>query len=141
MGIATVVFALSLFGIIALFILRAWEERTARYLAPALRERADERARSLKAMIAHSQREAHKLPPALLDLGRTILHDAALGAAALARFLERQSHRLAEKVSHKAGFERREPTNEFLKNVSDYKSGVSDQGVGLDTTDDRGQNA
>ncbi len=136
MAFAIAVFALSLIGISGLFMLKMWETRTARDIAPEVRERADRAALELKRLIAHSQREARKLPPEILVLARTILHDAALGAAALARYLEKQSHRVAEKVSHKASFERRERSSDFLKNVSEYKNGKP-----LETSDDNGQNA
>lgn len=135
---AIAIFSLSLLGISGLFALKAWELRSARTIAPRLREKADLGAAEVKRFIALSQIEARKLPPEVLNLARTILHDAALGAAALARYLERQSHKVAEKVSHKAGFERREPRNDFLKNVSDYKS---DNGRDLDATDESGQNS
>ncbi len=136
MAIAFAIFALSLIGISGLFVLKMWEMRTARDIAPEIRERADQAALILKQLIARSQEEARKLPPEILILARTILHDAALGAAALARYLEKQSHRVAEKVSHKASFERRETNNHFLKNVSEYRNGN-----GLDTSDNNGQNA
>ncbi len=127
MILAIVIFGLSLLAISGLFALKAWEMRTARAIAPGLRERADQGALALKHLLARSQHEARKLPPEVLVLAKTILHDAALGAAALARYLERQSHKVAEMVSHKANFERRETNSNFLKNVSDYRNGQSSQ--------------
>jgi len=50
------------------------------------------------------------------------VREAALGLAASARYLERQAHRLADLVSHKRGFERRETKSEFLKQVTDFKA-------------------
>ena len=126
MAIAIAIFALSLIGISGLFFLKMWEMRTAHDIAPEIRERADHLALELKKLIARSHVEARKIPPEALILARTILHDAALGAAALARYLEKQSHRIADKVSHKASFERRETNNHFLKNVSEYRNGNSD---------------
>lgn len=126
MGIAITVFALSFIGICALFVLKAHEGRTARIIAPRMREQADQSALSIKALIVRVQREARTLLPEILVLARTILHDAALGAAAVARYLEKQSHRVAEKVSHKASFERRETSSDFLKNVSEYRNGNGD---------------
>ena len=122
MVFATLIFALSLLGIIILFVLKAWEVRTERFLAPLLRERIDGRALEVKRLIALSQGELRKLPPEMVFLMRTVLHDAALGAASVARFLEGQSHRLADLVSHKRGFERRETRSDFLKHVSGYKN-------------------
>ena len=117
------VFALSLLGIIALFSVKAWELKSSRVLIPSIREKADARALELKRLLAQSQVELHKLPPEIMYLARTIVHDAALGAAWIARFLEHQSHRLADLVSHKRGFERRETNSEFLKKVAEHKNG------------------
>lgn len=120
-------FAISLLGIIVLFVLKAWELRTSNVLAPQMRERADLKAYEFKVLLMRAQSELRKLPPETIYFSRVVLHDAALGAAAIARFLEQQSHRLADLVSHKRGFERREPRNEFLKNVSEYKNVVEDE--------------
>ena len=89
------IFALSLLCIMTLFSMKAWEMRTSTVVAPGLRRRLDARAIELKRFLARSQDELRKLPPEVVMLTRTILHDAALGAASVARYLERQSHRLA----------------------------------------------
>ena len=123
MAFALAVFVLSLLGIVTLFSLKAWELRTSKIIAPEMRERADIKAYEFKKLLARSQEELRKLPPEMVYLARTILHDAALGAASVARFLEGQSHRLANLVSHQRGFERRETQSDFLKNVSEYKNG------------------
>lgn len=136
MLIALTFFALSLLGIIVLFSLKAWELRTEKVLAPGMRGRVDAKADEFKQLMARAQEELKKLPPEMVYLSRVVLHDAALGAASVARFLERQSHRLADLVSHKRGFERRETQSEFLKNVSEYKNDS-----GLDTPDGNGHNA
>ncbi|MCE9541433.1 hypothetical protein K8R03_02640 [Candidatus Kaiserbacteria bacterium] len=141
MTFAILIFALSLLSIILLFSLKAWEVRTSKVFAPTLREHADTRALELKSWISWSQGELKKLPSEMVFLTRTIVHDAALGAAFIARTVERQSHRLADLVSHKRGFERRETQSDFLKNVSDYKNGAPDEGNGLDTPDSNGQNS
>lgn len=138
MVFAIAIFGLSLLGISGLFALKAWEMRSNRTIAPDIREKVDQAAAQVKRLIALSQVEARKLPPEILHLARTMLHDAALGAAAFARYLERQSHRVADKVSHKAVFERREPRSDFLKNVGEYKNGSSAE---LDTRDESGQNS
>ena len=137
MTFAIITFALSLLAIIALFLFKAWESRTSKVLASGVRERADRHALELKKWFLWSREEFKKLPPEIVFLVRTVLHDAALGAAHIARSLERQSHRLAELVSHKHGFERRETQSDFLKNVSGYKNG---QDESLDTTDQDVQN-
>lgn len=125
---AITAFVLSLLGIVILFALKAWELRTARVFAPSMREKADASAHVVKRLIEHAEVELKKLPPELVNVSRTILHDIALGAAKLARFLERQLHRLADRVSHKHNFERRETNSTFLKNVSEYKNGGAESG-------------
>lgn len=126
MLIWAVIFFLALLGIVALFAVKYWETRTDKQLAPITREKADERALEFKDFLARSRVELAKLPPTLVYISRFAVHEAALGAAALARMLEHQSHRLADLVSHKHRFERRETNSEFLKQVSDYKNGSED---------------
>lgn len=132
---AITIFALSALGIIVLFSLKAWEMRTSRVIAPSVREKADASAHVAKRLIARAEVQLKKLPPELVYLSRTILHDVALGAAKLARFIERQLHRLADRISHKHNFERKETNSTFLKSVSEYKNGS-----GLDTSGENGQN-
>ncbi len=125
---AITIFALSALGIIVLFSLKAWEERSSRVIAPSVREKADASAHSVKRLIMQAEVQVKKLPPEMVYLSRTILHDIALGAAKLARFIERQLHRLADRISHKHNFERKETTSAFLKNVSGYKNGGGESG-------------
>src|SRR3990167_959601 len=120
---ALIVFFASLVAIVCLFSLRSWEAaRGARFL-PLARARADEQARRLKSIIFASRSELSKLPPQMLYITRTLAHKGALGLAALARALERGAHRLADLVSYKHRFEHRESTNEFLKQVTDFRNG------------------
>ncbi|MEK7093673.1 MAG: hypothetical protein AAB927_04300 [Patescibacteria group bacterium] len=136
MIIAAVIFFLSLLGIAGLFFVKHREEKRQRVIAQDLRLRADERALEFKTWLENSRGELKKLPPELLRLSRIAIHEAALGAAASARFLERQAHRLADMVSHKHHFERREPRSEFLKQMTEHK-----EGNGLDTTSENGHNS
>lgn len=131
--LALVLFCASLVGVVGLFALKSWEEKRGAMLAPRLRARADAGATELKHVIMHSQDELAKLGPTMLVLMRKGLHDLALGLAALSRASERQAHRLADMVSHKRNFERRESTNSFLKKVSDFKNGRSKKEDGLDS--------
>ncbi|MBM3272103.1 hypothetical protein FJY94_02350 [Candidatus Kaiserbacteria bacterium] len=126
MWFAIVPFLVSLVLIAALFSLRWWEIRHERVLAPAWRERADERARELKDALLHSNRILSRIPPLAAILSRYLVHEIALGLAALARFSERQAHALADMVSHKHRFERRETQSDFLKQVADRKSTITE---------------
>ena len=122
MAFAGILFALSLVGIIALFALKHWEMTRERILFPRLRARGDVRAEQIKELAFAARMDLAKLPPEALRITRILIHEGALGFAALARFLERQAHRLADFVSHKRGFEKRETRSEFLKKVAEHKS-------------------
>ena len=120
---ATVIFSISVIGIIGLFALKYWEEKHGRVLAPQLRAHADTQALELKDLLLKIKVEARKLGPTSIRVARLALHELALSLAALSRASERQAHRLADLVSHKRGFVPRESKNEFLKQVSEYKNG------------------
>lgn len=117
---AAVLFFGSLIGIAILFGIKAWEVRNGRVLAPVARTRADIGALRVKALLDLAQEEVQKVPPAIIYIARLLLHETALGTAALARTLERQAHRLADTVSHKHRFERRESRSEFLRQMNDH---------------------
>ncbi len=125
MLVAGIFFFASLILIVALFALKYVELRRGTRLAPSLRDRADQRALALKAMLAVSRREASRIPPTLIYLSGVLVHEAALGFAKIARVLERQAHNVADMVSHKRGFERKEPRSEFLKEMNGHKNGTS----------------
>ena len=129
---ATIVLGVSVAGLVFLFFIKHWEERNARIFVPAVRLAADERALEFKALLVWCESEFKKLGPTSLRVARVLLHDLALSLAALSRASERQAHRLADLVSHKHRFERRESKNEFLRQVSDAKNGRNTGGTSLD---------
>lgn len=129
------IFVLSLLGIIALFAGKYWEIRFERVLLPALRQKADVRAEQLKELMDAARLDLAKLPPEALRLSRIGIHEVALGFAALARTAESYAHQLADFVSYKHRFEKRDTSSEFLKKVAEHKNGN-----GLDTTEDNGHN-
>ena len=116
---AMVLLLISIVGLAALFYIKHWEEKNARIFVPALRLAADGQALELKALLMSLRSEFRKIGPTSIRIGRVLLHDLALSLAALSRASERQAHRLADLVSHKHRFERRETKNDFLKQVSD----------------------
>ena len=119
---ATVLFFLSLFGIVALFALKNWETKRERVLFSMWREQSDLRALKIKDRVLAARKDLAELLPKTGLLARLVVHEAALGFARVARFSERQAHRLADLVSHKRGFERRETRSEFLRKVAERKS-------------------
>ena len=128
------IFLFSLSGIAGLFALKVWETRRGRIVAPALREKSDMLAFRLKELLLALLADMEKLPPEVLHFLRIIIHEIALLAAALLRFLASQAHRLADFVSHKHAFQRRPPRSEFLKKVLEHKNGNGDAPDTLDTT-------
>ena len=127
MTVAIITFFFSLVSIIALFALKQWEIRRARIFLPALRERADVRALQLKELLDAARLDISKLPPQALHLSRIGIHQLALGFAAFARRTERYAHQLADLVSYKHRFEKRDTRSEFLKKVAEHKSGGVDE--------------
>ena len=125
---AAVIFVLTLLGTIALFALKYWEIRTERMLFARMRESFDARALQLKDLLAAARVDLATVPPLLVRLGRLLVHEFALAFAATARFAETQAHQLADLVSYKHHFEKRETRSEFLKKVSEHKNGGSQNG-------------
>ncbi len=112
-------FFFSLVGLVAFFALKRVELRRGVVFFPAWRTRADHEAMRLKGFGAVLWADMAKIPPIAARTARAAAHEAALGLAALARLSERGAHRLADLVSHKRGFERRETRSEFLRQVSE----------------------
>ena len=123
---AMIVLGVSVLGLAFLFYVKHWEERKARIFVPQLRLAADDKALELKALLLWCGAESRKLGPTSMRIARLMLHDLALALAALSRASERQAHRLADMVSHKHRFEKRETRNEFLKQVGEYMNGKED---------------
>ncbi len=115
-------FFASLAGLALLFSLKAVEAKRGVTYAPGFRASADDFARAFKAQLIELRGFLARIPPLVVLLARVALHELALGAAKLARLAEAQSHRIADLVSHKRNFEKREPRSEFLKQVGDAKS-------------------
>jgi len=128
MLVPVIIFLVALVGIIALLALKYWELRNQRVIFPRMREKADMRANNLKELMVAARLDLSKLPPAIVLMVRVLLHKGALAFASLARTGERQAHRLADMVSYKHRFERRETRSEFLKKVSEHKSSKIEEG-------------
>lgn len=122
------VFFVALILIIGLFVLKQWELSRGSVLLPSLRIRADLEAVRLKELMLAARKDVGNLPPLLLDAAQSVVHGIAVDAGHLAIWLGKQSHRLADSVSHKRNFERRETKSEFLKKVSEHKNGNGNGG-------------
>jgi hypothetical protein len=120
---AMTVFFIALAGLVALFTLKQWEFSRDRMLFLPMRIRADEEALHVKELLVAARADIQHLPPLLLDAARSVVQGIAVDAGHIAHWLGEQSHRLADSVSHKRNFERRETKSEFLKKVSEHKNG------------------
>lgn len=125
-----IVFAASLAGIIILFFVKKLEENRERRFAEGLRMRADHGALHVKAWLEMGEWYLEKTPWFIAALASYGIHIGALSFARLARTSAEHAHALADLVSHKHRFERRETKSQFLKDVSEYKNGSSEK---LDT--------
>lgn len=109
--------------IVALFGLRFAEEKRGARFAPAMRVRADGFALSIKERAVAFAQYTHRLPAIGLLIVRYFIHLGAKAAARLARRLEAGAHELADRMTHKHRFKRRESTSAFLREVGEHKNG------------------
>lgn len=120
---ALIVFFASLGGILFLFLLKRIEMNRERRFAEGLRARADASALRIKTLLETSEEILENIPFVIAALARYGIHIGALGFARLARTSAEQAHALADLVSHKRNFERRETKSEYLKQVTEHKNG------------------
>lgn len=125
MAPAISIFVVSLAGIIALFSFRAWEERRGRHVAPITRQRLDAYARMLKRIMVMGEETLARLPSFGTFLTLKFLSFVSVRLARLSRAASEAAHRLADFISHKHNFERREIRSEFLKTVIEHKNGLA----------------
>lgn len=113
------VFSFSFFLLSVLILLKRIESvRGKRYFEP-VRVRADHGARQLKRYLEVLEIIAENTPFFVFAVLRYGIHVGALGFARAARRAAREAHRLADVVSHKHRFERRETTSDYLKQVAE----------------------
>lgn len=117
---AIIVFCASLLGIAFLFTLKKIEVARNSRFAEVMRMRADNGALRIKTLLESLEGHLENIPFFLAAVLRYGIHIGALGFARLARTSEEYAHALAEMVSHKRTFERRETKSQFLKDVSEY---------------------
>lgn len=129
---AVSIFGLSLFGIVLLFGMKRMEIARGALIGGAWRESADLFALRVKWVIMVIEWYLARTPIFVSVLVRYGVRMAALGFANLARTSEAQAHRLADMVSHKRNFERRETRSEFLKQMSEHKSTNGSSGTDVE---------
>lgn len=122
---ATTLLSVSIVGLSALFAFKAFEIRRGAVIAPQMRRRLDKFARITKLYILGIGYLIETLPSRLVLIARVLLHAGAVGAARLARMAEERAHQIADLVSHRHRFERRETNSIFLKQVGEHKSDLN----------------
>ncbi|TSC87275.1 MAG: hypothetical protein G01um10148_380 [Parcubacteria group bacterium Gr01-1014_8] len=117
---AITVFFVSLAGIVGLFSLKVLEEKRERAFVSSMRDSIDSVALKFKSLLLRGEIFLSKLPSLSAYLALKALAASAVGFARLARMAAESAHRLADFVSHKHNFERRETRSDFLKQVSEF---------------------
>ena len=126
MMVSSIVFLGSLIGLALLFVVKSYELSRGTLLFPKAHTFADDRARLLRGDLMRVSRAIEKLPARSLLVVRSMLHMAAVQAATVARSTEERLYALADKVSHKHRFDRKETSSQFLKQVTEGTNGISD---------------
>lgn len=120
---AAIVFGVSLLLLLVLFLVKRIEANREHRFAEGIRARADAGALRIKQVLVRSESYLEELPFFLGAVSRYLVHIGALSFAKLARASAKRAHQLADLVSHKHGFQRRETKSSFLREVSEVKNG------------------
>ena len=118
--IAIVTFVSSFLGLLALFSLKAWAEKRKARIFPRARTSLDQGALWLKARLEHAEELLVRVPPFVALLSRFFFAKLMLRLARLAHSAADTAHHLADMVSYKHKYERRETRSEFLKKVTEH---------------------
>lgn len=116
---AASLFGISLLGLVGLFSLKLWEISAGYEYAPALRRRADGQALRIKRWVVLAARVIEHFPAFVLWSLRFSIRYGAVMTARVAKSTERGAHWLADMVSYKHSFERREARSDFLRRVQE----------------------
>jgi len=121
MSIALSLFSVSLVAMIGLFFLKMWEAKRGAEILPRARRALDIGALWCKARLTHLEEVFSRIPPRMVILMRFLLAASMRGFAGGAHRVAEMAHRLADFVSHKHRFERRETRSELLKRLHENR--------------------
>ncbi len=124
---AVITFLVTLLLIFVLFAFKRVELARGARFGERGRAAADRGALRLKSQLQNVEGFIENIPWFIGVMVRYGVHVGALSFARLARVSEREAHRLADLVSHRHRFEKKETKSKYLKNVSGYREG--DDGV------------
>lgn len=122
MTAALSVLGFSIVGVILLFAIKKYELSRGRLVGGSMRDDADLFALRVKWVFLVVEWYLARLPDFVFLLTRYGIRIGALYTARIARRAEAQAHGIADFVSHKRNFERRETRSHYLKQVGEHKS-------------------
>lgn len=114
-------FVFALVGIVLLFSLKYVESTSGKTLLPRARQTLNFRALGIRRAILLVVHTIEHFPAFMVAFSYATLHFLAVLVALGARTAEYQAHRVADFVSHKRKFQRRETQSTFLKEVTSHK--------------------
>ena len=117
-----ILFGVSLFGIVTLFLVKKYELARGVLIGGRVREGADLFALRVKWTFLVVEWYLSRLPDFVLLFVRRFVRAGALFAARFAREAEKKAYHVADFVSHKRNFERRETKSNYLKQVTEHKN-------------------
>ena len=116
---AVSVFAFSFVGVLFLFLMKKIEIVRGSLIGGNFRDDADLFAMRVKWVFLVVEWYLSRMPDFVFHYGRHLVRVGALNLARAARQAEAQAYRLADFVSHKRNFERRETKSQYLKKVGE----------------------
>lgn len=124
---AAPIFFGALAALISLFLLRYFEERRGMRFAPRMRRSLDRLARIIKAIALVLSDMLEHVPQIVSYLLRALAVSIVRRFAHMTESLSRAAHSVADMVSYKHRFERRETRSDFLKKMSRPDERSADQ--------------
>lgn len=116
-----VCFASALVALVLLFVVAYAEERRGALFLSRAQGALDLWALGVERRLAHAGRVLDHWPTYVAQVGYYSVHVTAVLVALLARAAEKRAHRVADFVSLKRSFIRRETKSDFLKAVQEHK--------------------
>lgn len=119
--ILIVAFSIALCAIVFLFSIAYLEAARGTVVSPRIERVFDTWATGTHTGLMHIGHMVDHWPTYMMQFGYYLVHVAAVLVALVARAAERRAHAVADFVSHKRSFTRRETQSDFLRAVQEHK--------------------
>lgn len=116
--------ALSILGLLGIFLVKEWEQSSGKMLFPGFRKRADTRTLDLYVLIRAIPK---RTKVTLLYLVHHSVYQGSRTALLLLRIVERRLMKLLNMIRGKGVVTKREPPSTFLKHVAEHKNGIRER--------------